>query len=155
MAEYADLEIALHRRDAGTYAVEFRFSQPDSDADIRLGQGTMAEAQLDVDDLRALAFDSAVYGKSLTEGLFADADVKATFAQARASAHSLDVPLRVRLLVGPSAPELHRLRWETLLDPMENTPLCTTEDLYFSRYLSSLDWRPVRLKPKSSLTALG
>ncbi len=39
MAEYADLEIGLHRRDAGTYTIDFRFSQPNSEADVRLGQG--------------------------------------------------------------------------------------------------------------------
>ena len=154
MAQYADLEIGLHRRDAGLYAVEFRFSQPDSEADIRLSQVTPAVAQFDLDELRSLAFDSSAYGEALTQGLFSDPAVQTAFAQARASARSLDVPMRLRLLIGPSAPELHGLRWENLLDPVEKTSLCTSEDLYFSRYLSSLDWRPVRLRPKGKLSAL-
>lgn len=154
MAKYADLEIGLHRRDAGLYAVEFRFSQPDSEADIRLSQVTPAVAQIDLDELRSLAFDSSAYGEALTQGLFSDPDVQSAFAQARASSRSLDVPMRLRLLIGPSAPELHGLRWENLLDPLDHTSLCTSEDLYFSRYLSSLDWRPVRLRPKGKLSAL-
>jgi hypothetical protein len=39
MDDCADLEIALHRPDADSYRVELRFSQPESDADIRLVQG--------------------------------------------------------------------------------------------------------------------
>ena len=63
------------------------------------------------------------------------------------AAQSLEAPLRVRLFIGPSAPELHNLRWETLIDPTTNlagdsataTPLLTNENIIFSRYLSSLD----------------
>jgi hypothetical protein len=62
--------------------------------------------------------------------------------------------LRLRLLIGPSASELHSLRWETLRDPHSGAPLCTDENVLFSRYLSSLDWRPVRLRPRSDLSAL-
>jgi hypothetical protein len=62
--------------------------------------------------------------------------------------------LRLRLLIGPSAAELHSLRWETLRDPHSGAPLCTGENVLFSRYLSSLDWRPVRLRARSSLSAV-
>jgi hypothetical protein len=62
--------------------------------------------------------------------------------------------MRVRLVVGPSAPKLHSLRWETLLDPESGNPLSTSENLVFSRYMSSLDWRPVRLRSKGELRAL-
>ena len=154
MNEYADLEISLHRHDASSYAVEFRFSQPESDADIRLGVGKPALAQFDFDALNSKAHDPAAYGQTLSQSLFADPAIQTAFGQARASAQSLDVPIRLRLLVGPSAPELHRLRWETLRDPQDNSPLFTGESLLFSRYLSSLDWRPVRLLPKADLRAL-
>ena len=154
MNEYADLEISLHRHDGGTYAVEFRFSQPDSDADIRLTQGKPALAEFDFARLRAQANNPSAYGQELAQRLFADPAVASAFAQARASAASLDIPLRLRLLVGPSAPELHALRWETLRDPVDGAPLFTGQNLLFSRYLSSLDWRPVRLRPKGELRAL-
>jgi len=152
--EYADLEISLHRHDANSYAVEFRFSQPDSDADIRLGVGKPATVQFDLEALEAQEPDPEAYGKALSQSLFADPAIQTAFGQARASAESLDAPLRLRLLVGPTAPELHRLHWETLRDPGDNSPLFTGENLLFSRYHSSLDWRPVRLRPKADLRAL-
>ena len=154
MTEVADLEIGLHRRDADSYAVEFRFIQPGSDADIRLSPDTRATAHFDFDNLRWAVFDARDYGHLLTQCLFADPDVRSAFAQATASARALDVPLRLRLLIGPSAPELHALHWETLLDPQDGSWLGTGEDLFFSRYLGSLDWRPVRLRPKGQLRAL-
>lgn len=154
MKPFADLEISLHRHDAESYLVEFRFSQPDSDADIRLGQGEPALVRLDLKALQDLVYDPAAYGKQLTEYFFADPQVKSAFEQARASAQSLEASIRLRLLFGPSAPELNNLWWETLVDPKDGSPLNTTENLVFSRYLSSLDWRPVRLRPKGDLRAL-
>jgi hypothetical protein len=62
--------------------------------------------------------------------------------------------LRLRLTVGSSAPELHAIRWELLNNPKNNAPLATDEMILFSRYLSSTDWRPVKLKSKGELQAL-
>ena len=154
MNNYAELEIGLHRRDAGSYSVDFRFSQPESETDVRLAQGQSTQVTFELDQLQDLVFDADAYGKKLTQDFFADPTVKNAFSQARTSAQSLDYPLRLRLLIGPSAPELHSLRWETLRDPQDDTPLCTNENLLFSRYLSSLDWRPVRLRPQGKLNAL-
>jgi hypothetical protein len=155
MAQYADLEISLHRHDAEAHTVDFRYSQPDSEADVRLSQGgEPALAHFDLKALRSQGADPTAYGQALTDSLFAEPAVKTAFAQARTSAQTLDVPLRLRLLIGPSAPELHNLRWELLLDPQDKIPLSTSENILFSRYLSSLDWRPVRLSPKGALHAL-
>jgi hypothetical protein len=154
MNKYAELEIGLHRRDAGSYSVDFRFSQPESEADVRLAQSQSTQVTFDFDQLKEIAHDAEAYGTKLTQDFFADPAVSNAFSQARTSAQSLDYPLRLRLLIGPSAPELHSLRWETLRDPQDDTPLCTTENLLFSRYLSSLDWRPVRLRPQGELKAL-
>ncbi len=154
MNKYAELEIGLHRRDAGSYSVDFRFSQPESEADVRLAQSQSTQVTFDFDQLKEIAHDADAYGTKLTQDFFADPAVSNAFSQARTSAQSLDYPLRLRLLIGPSAPELHSLRWETLRDPQDDTPLCTTENLLFSRYLSSLDWRPVRLRPQGELKAL-
>jgi hypothetical protein len=154
MAEYADLEIGLHRREVDSYAIEFRFSQPNSEADVRLGEGQLAQATIDLNALTQLTSDSVAYGQSLTQSFFAEPAVQTAFAQARASAQSLGSPLRLRLLIGPSAAELHSLHWETLCDPQDGRPLSTGENLLFSRYLSSLDWRPVRLRARGDLRAL-
>ena len=154
MTEYADLEIGLHRRDAGTYTIEFRFSQPNSEADVRLGQGQPAQAAFDLVELKSLADDPLAYGTCLTQSFFAEPAVQTAFAQARASAQSLGAPLRMRLMIGSSASELQGVHWEMLRDPQDGSPLSTSENLLFSRYLSSLDWRPVRLRAKGELRAL-
>jgi hypothetical protein len=155
MSGYADLEIGLHKHSNVGYAVDFRYLQPDSDADIRLGQqGNPAQAVFNFPELLSLAYDPIRYGEALTSQLFADDSVKSSFAQVIASAQSLNTPLRIRLLIGPSAPELQTLLWETLRDPLDGSPLCTNQNILFSRYLSSLDWRPVRLRPKDQLKAL-
>jgi len=154
MSAYADLEISLFRHDINTYSVEFRFSLPESDVDIRPGSDKPVLARFDLDALQLLAYDPDAYGQALTASLFADTAVQSAFAQARAGAQSKGVGLRLRLLVGPSAPELHRLRWETLRDPQDGTPLFMGENLLFSRYLFSQSWREVRLRPKGELSAL-
>jgi hypothetical protein len=154
MSEYADLEIGLHRRDEGSYAVEFRFSPPGSEAVVSIGHAHQAQVSFDLEALRGLAYDPQAYGLKLTHSLFGDPAVRSAFAQARASVQSLGVPLRLRLYVGPSAPSLHNLHWETLRDPEDNSPLSTSENLVFSRYMSSMDWRPVRLRSKGELRAL-
>jgi hypothetical protein len=155
MSGYADLEIGLHKHNGAGYAVDFRYIQPDSDADIRLGQvGNQPQASFNISELLSLSFDPIQYGEALTSQLFSDEGVKSSFAQVVASTQSLNTPLRIRLLVGPSAPELHALLWETLRHPLDGSPLCTNQNILFSRYLSSLDWRPVRLRPKEQLKAL-
>ena len=98
--------------------------------------------------------DPAAYGRLLGEALFSDAEVHTAFEQARASAHTLNASLRVRLLIDSSAAELHSLHWETLRDPRDGALLFTGENIAFSRYLSSFDWRPVRLRPQAELKAL-
>lgn len=156
MQQYADLELSLHKFDAGRYSVQFRFSQPGSEADTGLGQEKPVWVELNPEDeaFAADVFNPEAYGKTLTEALFKDPALQTAFAQARASAQSQNLPLRLRLWISASAPELHRLRWEMLNDPQDNSPLSTNENIYFSRYFSSLDWRPVRLQQKGSLRAL-
>ncbi len=121
MTEYADLEIGLHRRNVGSYAIEFRYAQPNSEADVRFDQNQSTMAAIDLDELDQLILEPDAYSRKLTESLFAEAGVQSAFAQVRASAQSLDVPLRLRLMIGPSAPELHRLHWETMLDPQDGS----------------------------------
>ena len=151
MRNWADLEIGLHRRDAERYTVEMRFSPPDSEAEVNpLPQGT-PPMRLDFQRLRADAEDQ---GRVLGDSLFAVAAVRDAFGDARAAAEAADVPLRVRLFIGPSAPELHNLRWETLQDTRAETPLFAGEKLLFSRYISSPDFRPVSLRPQSDLRSL-
>ena len=143
----ADLEIGIHRRDGQTYAVEMRLLPPGADEEVRPESGVM---EIDLDALRAEAADDA-YGEQLGAALLKDDKISKAFATARAAAASADVPLRVRLLIGPTASELHTLKWEAARDRANKTTLFTGESLLFSRYISSGDWRPLR--PKAALRA--
>jgi hypothetical protein len=147
-----DLELALHRRDGQGYSLEMRFSDPASEADR-----TFAGAEpirLDAAELRQRSHDAAAYGEYLGGQLLAEPAGRSFFDQAVAVSETNDRPLRIRLAIGPSAPELHSLRWETLRLPGAPSPLLTSETLRFSRYLSSMDWRPVTLRPEGELRAL-
>lgn len=152
--DYADLEISLNRWNSDTYRVELRYSQPDSDVDIRLAPGTPALARFDPVQLQMLALDPNAYGTLLGANLFGDVNVKTAFAQARANAQSQDASLRLRLFIDSAAPELHALRWETLRDPQDGSSLVTSERILFTRYLASQDYRRVKIKPQAELKAL-
>ncbi|WP_129626476.1 CHAT domain-containing protein [Candidatus Oscillochloris fontis] len=151
---FADLEIGLYRRDAESFTVELRFTRPDDAADIRLSTDRPVLASFDLPALIALQMDHEAYGRALSGMLFAQPDVLTAFAEARAATAAQDGVLRIRLFLDPSAPELQTIRWETLRDPKDGSLLLTGERVLFSRFLSSNDWGPVRLRPQSELRAL-
>lgn len=153
MTKFADLEMSFHKREDGKYSVELRLSQPDSEADTRLGSGAPINVEFDFATLQVMIADPAEYGKMLSESLFVP-EMATAFSEARASAASTQVPLRIRLMAGPSAPEINTLYWETLRDPKDKTPMFTGENILLSRYLASGDLRPVKLRPQGALKAL-
>src|SRR5262249_14782297 len=93
-------------------------------------------------------------GSGAADGLVADGTGRAKYGQFKAAVEGADSFLRVKLFVDRSASDLHRLRWELLSDPETGQPLATSERILFSRFGSSGDWRPVRLRAKTELTAL-
>jgi hypothetical protein len=151
-----DLDISLYGREAGrhgtSYRIELRFNDPTSEGEKR--QSGAKSVRLDPVELRQRELDPVAYGQYLAARLLAEPAVRSFFDQALAVAQTRDARLRLRLDIAPDAPELHNLRWETLRLPGDDAPLLTSENLCFSRYLSSLDWRPVRLRPESILRAL-
>lgn len=150
--DFFELEFGL-RREADSYTVELRVSRPDSDAETREFSRLPAD-KIDIASLHQQKFDVDVHGRRLSAFLFADTKVKTAFAKARAVADASNATLRVRLFVGPGAPELHGLYWEALRDPDDDSPLFIGERILLSRYLSSADWRRVRRRPKAELHAL-
>ena len=158
MRQTADLELSIHRQDQQSYAVDFRYtdSDPDNQTDVRLGAKQQALVTIDFPalDEMLLTGDFLEYGKTLTQSFFADEVLHTAFAQVRATAQRAEAALRIRLAIGASATELYALRWETLLDPQTAQSLATDHTVYFSRYLSSMDWRPVRLRARGELLAL-
>jgi hypothetical protein len=148
-----ELEFGVHRREAETYTVELRVSRPDSDVETRVSSWFPVD-KIDLEALRRRTFDVEAHGRLLGDCLFADSKLRIAFAEARAVAEAGSAALRVRLLVGASAPELHALCWEALRYPEDSVPLFTGERILLSRYLSSADWRPVRRRPKAALHGL-
>lgn len=148
---YGELEIALHRSQPAGYDVELRLSDPDTEGEIAPEKG---QAAIDVAELLWLQNTPDQYGYTLAAQLFHDDNIRNLYGKAKAAFESGDRKLRLRLLIGPSAPELHSLRWELLRDPDTRTPLATSERILFSRFMLSRDWRVVKLRPKAALKAL-
>jgi len=153
MMAYADLEIGLHRQDDDNYRIELRFSMSDSEAEVRVGGNQPLLVHFDTRKLREYAVDDQEYGLLLGKSLFGDKRMKEAFSNSISNAQSKGVPLRLRLFIGPTAPELHGLRWETLRDPSDGSLLLTNEHILFSRYLSSLDWGKVQPRSKTDIRA--
>lgn len=148
---YAELEIGLHCTQADTYEVELRFINPDSQAE---SIPKRAPCLIDPEALLQLQLNPKAYGETLTTQLFHDKGILSYYKEVKAVIESTDYYLRIRLLINPSALELHALRWELLTDPVTKAPIATSEKLLFSRFMLSQDWRTVRLRPKSALRAL-
>lgn len=154
MPDYSELEIALSHRDAESYLVELRFTQPGSEVD---NPPELGVASFNFLTLRTLIFQPQRYGKELARMLFSDDRLLAKFELFCGLALNNEERLRLRLFIDRSAPELHTLRWEMLRDPREghqDSWLIADERIVFSRYLRSSDWRPVKLKSRGQLRAL-
>jgi len=154
MSQYADLEIVFRKRDERSYALSFRYSSPDDEAD----HPALKEPVITLDSAALLGDDAKAYSAALTTAFFTP-EVKAEFGRFRDITQQKSSILRVRLAIDSSAPELHAIRWETLRDPylppeQTDAHLFTGEQTVVSRFLTSGDWRPVRLQPKAALRAL-
>ncbi|QQS47814.1 MAG: CHAT domain-containing protein [Acidobacteriota bacterium] len=148
---YGEIEIGLHRAQPEVYEVEMRVIDPETQGEIAPARG---QAHISSDELLMLQQDPAKYAETLTDQLFETEDVRKLFDKTKSSFESRGLKLRVRLLIGQSAPELQALRWELLLDPETKKRLTTSEQILFSRFMLSRDWRVIRLRPKRELKAL-
>jgi WD40 repeat protein len=154
-AAYVDLEIGLYRRDASSYGLAMRLTQPGFDAAVELASADSTLVRMDLVALEALAADPLAQGRRLSECLFETSAVKDAFRRARTGAGTQGIPLRLRLYLDPGAPELQALAWEAMDDPLRpGTALSLAAGVLFSRYDTSPDWRPLQLQPRASLKAL-
>jgi len=147
----AELELSIRGLSGDKYPVEFRFYLPRSETEVR---SLIAEASIDLAILQRHLIGSDDYGKALTSAFFTDAELRVRFTEALTVARENQTPLRLRLSIDPQAMELHSIAWETLRNPQDDTPLSTNPNIIFSRYLSSLDWRPVSLRHQERMNAL-
>jgi hypothetical protein len=100
--------------------------------------------EIDRNELRKLVNDEQAYGAALTGMVFRPQEVRNFYTLAVAAAQATPVHFRLRI---EGAPEYHDVRWELLHDP--NNPeraVATSQNMLFSRYLGSKDWRPVELR---------
>jgi hypothetical protein len=154
MSQYADLEIVFRKRDERSYALSFRYSCPDDEVD----HPALLEPVITLDKLDLRGDDAGAYSDALSAAFFTP-EVRTEFGRFRDITQQKSCILRVRLSIDASAPELHAVRWETLRDPFlpadqKGAHLFTGEQIIVSRFLTSGDWRPVRLHPKAGLRAL-
>ena len=149
-----DLEISLHRRGGSRYSLETRFTAPGSNTETRLGASSLVEIDIDEQALEEYAAinDWREYGRELSAALFEPEPVRLSFMQALSRSGA--GPLRLRLMFGPSAQDLHKLFWETLENPLDNSLLAGSQNILFSRYLSGDGARDVYLRPRAALKAL-
>jgi hypothetical protein len=152
--EFADLEIQiLAGGQPGEYLLRPELRLPGFERDIAPeGYAPLAQ-QFDLAAFAGLEGDHRAYGEALSCLLFIP-EVRRLLDTGRA-ALLRQTGLRLRLNIDPGAAALHHLRWELLPDPLNPTvPLAANENLLFSRYLSSPDLRPARLRPGEQQRAL-
>jgi hypothetical protein len=155
-----DLEISIHRRDPISFTVELRADRTGLDGETAIC--VAPNVKIDTVALRGLALEPVAYGQLLTNSLFSDTGLKDEFATACARADEQNADVRLRFFIAPTAVDLHRLRWETLLDPRNDDSewLVTNEKILFSRYLSyrgffsGQGWRDVGPRTRTELRPL-
>jgi len=145
---YGEIEVVLDRSQPESYEVELRVIDPGTEGEIAPVRG---QARISIEELSALQSQPDEYGEKLADQLFGDSGVREFYARNKASFDSRGLMLRLRVLIEPSVPELHAVRWELLRDPETKSPLATSERILFSRFMLSRDWRLVKLRRKVEL----
>lgn len=151
MAATFELEIRINSsQQPNVYSVGLQYTRADYNAVSSSVDGT---ASFDFEELRVNELDLEEYGQILYKNLFADKRLQNFFESAYKISGAMEARLRIRLFIAPDADELHHLRWE-LLSASDDDPLLTNENILFSRYVSSEDFRPIRLNSSVLLSAL-
>jgi hypothetical protein len=100
--------------------------------------------EIDRDRLQDLLNDPQAYGAALTDMVFGPEKVRDFYTLAVAAAQAAPVHFRLRMEGSPAG---HDVRWELLHDPTNRErAIATSQNMLFSRYLGSQDWRPVEMR---------
>ncbi len=148
--EYYSLSISVQRI-GHRYQVELSHCDPSSQARVAPVRGG---ASFDSAALLGLQARPQDYGEALARQLLSDPRVQEHFVQVETAAQAAGKFLRVLLCIDRSAQELHGLRWELLRHPRSGALLSTSQAVLLSRFMMSDDWRPVKLRARSELTAV-
>lgn len=139
-----DLELTIRRAPAG-YVADMRLARPGDEIYAELAFA--APVPIDLGALLALAPDPDAYGRALTAQVFHVPALREAWTHACGFVAASALPLRLHLNLDAKDTELHALRWETLRDPLDDTPLARSERLLLVRHLASIDTQPP--KPSS------
>jgi hypothetical protein len=147
---YADLEIGLRwMEEVEALDVGLRFVLSDQNVDNWYHYTELLK--IDLPALARRANDTQEYAGALTQMVFSRNDIANFYTTSLGMAQ--DSPIHVRLNL-EAPPALHRVRWELLCDPTTGHPVATTDDILFSRYLSSPDFRVVPWRTRRATRAL-
>ena len=137
---YSELELRIQWLDPGKYFIAGRYVDPEQDRETDLIEPSRIE--IDLPRLQDLALDPGAYGSALTDMVFGNRGnpIFDAFVRARAVAATRS-GLRIRLHIQANAPELHAVRWELLREPGKASPLLSDPRVWFSRFLSTGDFR--------------
>ncbi len=150
---YSELELRIQWLDPGKYFVAGRYIDPEQDRETDLIEPT--RIAIDLPRLQTLVLDSGAYGSALTDMVFGAAGnpIFDAFVRARVAAAARN-GLRIRLHVQTNAPELHAVRWELLQEPGKTTSLLSDQSVWFSRFLSTDDFRLSPLQDPNTVKVL-
>jgi hypothetical protein len=116
---------------------------------------TTRRCKIDRTLLRQQALEPIAYRKTLSKTLFDDRDLERFFTDACAGAERLGCPLHLRLRLTSKVAWLHGLRWETLLDPRDDSLLAVNQRVLFSRFIDTPHYRlPRARRPRERLRAV-
>ncbi len=167
---YATLSLGFHHLNRHTYRLEFRFSISQQYVENPVKQ---YEVNINISDLHTpfkgrktgdtLKEEQKVYGQKLSALLFENTlntnqtNLKDELTKAVRQAANEQIPLRLRIVIGPSAQELNSLHWELLHHPSFNLPITQIKDIWFSRYLMStgLNWDQIHIRAEPTKPRAG
>jgi formylglycine-generating enzyme required for sulfatase activity len=154
MNDFAELEINLVTIEENKCRAQLRYRAPGSLVETRLGMGDAAAPLVELSDPGDETLDVDSYARTLTGILFSNPGLLQPFADAITSAAAANAILRIRLWIDSPTSRLHDIRWETLLNPRDDTRLSAGERILFSRGMSSQNAIPITLNPPEEANAL-
>ncbi|MBK9052966.1 MAG: tetratricopeptide repeat protein [Chloroflexi bacterium] len=150
MTDVAELEISLTPVPSqnDTYTVDMRLRHVGSDSVER----PLTDPKPQVTFTTSQHFPgNPAYGLWLGQTLWSNADVLRHTDRLFQLAAAAKNPVRFQLVLPV---DLHDLHWETLRLPTQDIPITRLEQVWFSRYLSDRDGRPVYLADRTAQKAL-
>ncbi|WP_161569202.1 CHAT domain-containing protein [Candidatus Oscillochloris fontis] len=142
-----NIELTITRTADGATTAALRAELPNRRADLVPPE----PIPLDAVALRALTTIPDAYGVALTAMVFAPA-LREGWQRVRGFADA-GQPVRVRLvLMGDDG--LHAIRWELLRDPVDSTPLASSERTPLSRFMDTASLAEVQAPAKPTLHAV-